>query len=144
MESGIANIGFLLERTLINMRESLVEALNNAGINLTFSEYEVMRVLFKSGNQSQSQIASFLHKDRATVKRTIDLLRDKDYVEKGIFNGRQNEISVTAKGLAEKDYIIRIADCRISELFQDFSEDQISEFVNILVQLSGHSGTSRM
>lgn len=72
------SLGYLLDRTLWALSNSLNVALKNEGIDLPHSQYLVLRTLFEKDGLSQNEIAAHLHKDAAAIKRTVDYLEQKD------------------------------------------------------------------
>lgn len=74
------SLGYLLDRTLWALSNSLNVALKNEGIDLPHSQYLVLRTLFEKDGLSQNEIAAHLHKDAAAIKRTVDYLEQKGLV----------------------------------------------------------------
>lgn len=105
----VNSLGYLLDRALWVTSNALNKALKDNGIDLPHSQYIIMRVLFEKDGVSQNEIAVFLHKDAAAIKRSIDYLEKKDLVIRKSESPCKYGIYLTDKGQSLKPEIIAIA-----------------------------------
>ena len=106
----IDSLGFLLNRALWTLVTSLNAAFNKNGIDLSQSQYVVMRVLDIQEGMSQNKLSTMMHKDAAAIKRSIDILEKKGLVIRKAVTGRKNGLYLTDKGKALMPQIKAIAD----------------------------------
>lgn len=123
MEKDITLLGYLMERCLRNMITVLEDALNKAEIDLPYSQYVVMRALYRQDKISQAKLAEVLQKDTAAIKRTIDNLEEKGLVNRKSVSGRQYDIYVTAKGKRVKEKIIEVGQQTLQTLLAEIPDD---------------------
>ncbi len=87
---------------------------------------------------TQIQIAEILKKDAAAIKRTIDILERKGYVNRKAQTGRSNYVVATDKALNLKASIKRIANETLKEIFKDFSDSEVNELFTLLGKIVMH------
>lgn len=119
----IASLGYLMDRTLWVMSNTLQTALKEHGIDLPHSQYTVLRTLFEHNGLSQNEIAVLLHKDAAAIKRSIDYLEKKDFVFRKPISGCKYGIYLTDYGEKLKPQIITIADNTFKSLLSGISNE---------------------
>lgn len=105
----IDSFGFILWRALWTLATSLNAAFKKSGIDLSNSQYIVMRVLDAQEGVSQNKLSTILHKDAAAVKRSIDILEKKGLVVRKAVTGRKNGLYLTDRGKALMPQIKAIA-----------------------------------
>lgn len=108
-EVSIDSLGFLLNRALWTLATSLNAAFKREGIDLSHSQYVVMRILDIQEGMSQNKLATMTHKDAAAIKRSIDILEKKGLVIRKAVTGRKNGLFLTEKGKALMPQIKTIA-----------------------------------
>ncbi|BBF45255.1 transcriptional regulator, MarR family [Lachnospiraceae bacterium KM106-2] len=104
-------------------------------VNLTTSQWAVLKVLSEDGALTQAELAKKLHSDRATTGTVIDKLVGKELIKKEIhqFDRRAFVVtlcpetralvaSVTKQALATNHNVLRKFDEKEKELFMDFLE----------------------
>ena len=109
------SLGFLLNRAAITMAKSLNDGFEVHGMDLSLSQYVVLRCLYCKYALSQLEIANMLSKDAAAIKRTIDLLEKKGLVTRTPVRTLKNSVSITEKGEKLMPQILKIADGRIEK-----------------------------
>lgn len=109
------SLGFLLNRAAITMAKSLNDGFEVHGMDLSLSQYVVLRCLYSKYALSQLEIANMLSKDAAAIKRTIDLLEKKGLVTRTPVRTLKNSVSITEKGEKLMPQILKIADERIEK-----------------------------
>lgn len=125
-------IGALLDRSLWTLINALNLALKEQNIDLQHSQYIVMRVLFRREGISQNEIAAYLHKDAAAIKRSIDYLEKKGFVIKKSLSGCKYGIYLTDNGKERKSKIISVADEAVDKVLSGISETTYQEGVKFL------------
>lgn len=123
MTNDILQFGYLMERCMRTMISRLSDNLASAGIALPYSQYEVMRVLYRDGNRSQIHIAHALQKDAAAIKRSIDSLESKGFVNRREVSGRENIVELIPKGESIKTTVIGIAEQTINDILAPISTE---------------------
>lgn len=129
-------IGYYLERCLLEMTRKLSSNFAEAGIDLPYSQYIVMRALHKNGPQSQAQIAHFLNKDTAAIKRTLDYLEKRGLVIRNKVSGRENIVNISDKGCEMMPLIIKVAESTIKELLNGVPDETIEIVLSFLMSIS--------
>ena len=126
------SLGYLLDRTLWALSNSLNVALKNEGIDLPHSQYLVLRTLFEKDGLSQNEIAAHLHKDAAAIKRTVDYLEQKGLVvRKKVAHSKYN-VFLTEKSLSLQSKIMLIVDKVFSNALINVSEDMVNISIQVL------------
>lgn len=123
MESKMHSLGYLLDRALYAMSNTLKNNLRQHGIDLPHSQYLVMRLLFEQDGISQAKIAAELHKDTAAIKRSIDNLENKKLVTRASASRCKYNIFLTDEGKRLKPQIIDIYNKTMKEILSDISPE---------------------
>lgn len=91
-------LGFFLARASYGMAASLNALLKSKGVDLTHSQYEVVRVLYAKDGISQQELAKRVYKDVSAIKRTLDILEGKGLVQRVPATMRKNSVLITETG----------------------------------------------
>ena len=126
------SLGYLLDRTLWALSNSLNVALKNEGIDLPHSQYLVLRTLFEKDGLSQNEIAAHLHKDAAAIKRTVDYLEQKGLVVRKTVAHSKYTVFLTEKSLSLQSKIMLIVDKVFSNALINVSEDMVNISIQVL------------
>ena len=126
------SLGYLLDRTLWALSNSLNVALKNEGIDLPHSQYLVLRTLFEKDGLSQNEIAAHLHKDAAAIKRTVDYLEQKGLVVRKTVAHSKYNVFLTEKSLSLQSKIMLIVDKVFSNALINVSEDMVNISIQVL------------
>lgn len=92
------SLGFLLNRASVEVAKAMKDALTANNIDLTHSQFIVLRCLYFKDGLSQLDIANLLFKDAAAIKRTVDFLERKGLVLRKQVRTLKNSICLTDKG----------------------------------------------
>ena len=137
--SKIHLMGFMMEQALAAMSSALADRFQHEGIELPHSQYSVLRAIYSNdAPMTQIQIAEILKKDAAAIKRTIDILERKGYVNRKAQTGRSNYVVATDKALNLKASIKGIANETLKEIFKDFSDSEVNELFTLLGKIVMH------
>jgi len=109
------SLGFLLNRASVSLAKALNARLNRENIDLPHSQFVVLRSLYYRDGLSQLDIAKLLSKDAAAIKRTIDNLEEKGFVERRQVRPLKNHIHITGKGKELMPEALCIADEVLAE-----------------------------
>jgi DNA-binding MarR family transcriptional regulator len=101
MEDSLINLyPFWLERTIRTLKSQQLKKLKQNGINLTIEQWVVLLGVKNYEGSTQKEISHNTLKDTANVKRIIDQLFKKGYVERKTHASdlRKIHLSLTEKG----------------------------------------------
>ena len=126
------SLGFLLNRASVALGKTLNNRLQEADIDLPHSQFVVLRSLYYRDGLSQLEISNLLFKDAAAIKRTIDNLEKKGYVERRQVHSQKNNIFITDQGKAVLPDAFKIAEGVVSEALAGFSEKEADNLKNTL------------
>lgn len=133
----ISKMGFMMEQALGSMTSLLAAGFKAQGIDLPYSQYAVLRLLYTCNEPlTQIKIAEILKKDASAIKRTVDILERKGLVERKALNGRTNCVICTDKAFALKDAVTATANETLQMIFCDFTNEELKDFANILNRIS--------
>jgi DNA-binding MarR family transcriptional regulator len=95
------NFGFPMDRAIKMVRMKYNQAFKDLGVDLTTEQWVLLSDLYENNGQSQSELAEGSYKNAPTVSRIIDLLCQKDLVERQRFDNdrRRYKIYLTQKGI---------------------------------------------
>lgn len=74
--------GLLIERSSKKLKHEFQKELYKLGYDITVDQWVIIYELFTRGTLSQIELATSTYKDAPTVTRIIDLLINKNYLEK--------------------------------------------------------------
>lgn len=103
------SLGLLLSRASTSLSKAMNANLEANGINLPHSQFIVLRCLYYKDSISQLEIAKLLSKDAAAIKRTIDLLEEKELVVRHQVRTLKNSICITDKGRVLMPKVLNVA-----------------------------------
>jgi len=109
------SLGFLVSRASVSLAKAINARLEHAGFDLPHSQFIVLRCLYYRDGVSQFDIANLLSKDAAAIKRTIDNLEKKEFVERHQVRNLKNSIHITVKGKQIMPKVLKIAEEVIGE-----------------------------
>lgn len=100
-------------------------------IDLTNSQYLILKCIFILDNPSQREIADYICTSSAAVSRQVTLLTKKNYIKVKNCDRRTHEIHLTSKGKALLKRSLRILHKEIQKEFGDLSElsDRIRKMI---------------
>lgn len=80
--TGAGHYGFLIEITAKKIKQSLQKQFNNHSIDLTVDQWVTLDQLKKTNGISQNVLAEKIFKDPPTVTRIVDILCNKELIER--------------------------------------------------------------
>lgn len=92
--------GLLIERSSKKLKHEFQKELYKLGYDITVDQWVIIYELFTRGTLSQIELATSTYKDAPTVTRIIDLLINKNYLQKKACpnDRRKFLISLSEKG----------------------------------------------
>lgn len=115
-EKDITLLGYAMGRCFHALSACLSARLKQEGLDLTHTQYVVLRALHQKWQLSQAQLARLLQKNPAAIMRTIDALIDKGLVVRQTVSRRQYSICVTERGKELGEKSTKIADQTMKQL----------------------------
>ena len=103
--------GFIVEKTAKKMKQSFSRLLLDTNAGITVDQWVIMNILNDENGISQFEIAKRSFKDAPTVTRILDLLGQKELIQRipGKSDRRKFEIHLTGKGKTKVKEILPIA-----------------------------------
>ena len=87
-----------LYQAFVAMTGDLRRTLRQAGIPLTFPQFQILEAVFNNPGLSQSDLAKETAKDNAAITRSLVYLEKQGLVERKWINGCAKGVFVTAQG----------------------------------------------
>jgi DNA-binding MarR family transcriptional regulator len=128
-------LGFLLSRTSNAMAMYLNSVLRKEGIDLPHSQYVILRCLSLGDDISQQELADFVFKDTAAVKRTLDILEKKGLIKRIPVTMRKNSIKITDAGRALMPKVMDCIEKSKETYLHGISEDEYRMLTGILERI---------
>lgn len=127
--------GFLLERCYWTTIAELNNALKENGIELQHSTYTIIRLLYQNDGLCQRDVATLLHRDAAGIKRLVDQLVERGFVERRPLSGSKNGVFLTQKALDIKPQLDEITTALPERICEDMSPEMYHNGMAFLYHL---------
>ncbi len=126
--------GFIIERTAKKMKQAFNKLLNDMNAGITADQWVILQELEKSNGLSQFEIAARAFKDAPTVTRIIDLLCNKQLLERqpDPDDRRKYNIFLTDLGVAKINEIMPTVEAFRADAWSGLSDQEINQLKNIL------------
>lgn len=134
MDEPYSAYSFLLDRTARKVKQYAQQQFKKMGFNLTVDQWIVLRQLDQHKEMKQNELAAFVFKDNPTLTRIIDLLVEKDLVQRKphTTDRRCFLVSLTAAGKQKVRALKpQIRDVRL-QAWEGLSDRDFSQFKRIL------------
>lgn len=128
-------LGCLVGRAYQTLLSQLDTALRNAGLNITTSEYLILRALYCGDGIQQCDIARMVGKDKASVCRCVAGLVKKGLVRTETISHKCLRVYLTPEGTAIRKKIMEIAVSRHQALVDMTTPEQLAIFTEILEKI---------
>ena len=113
----------------------LAIALNEAGLDITPSEYLVLRTLYANDGIRQCDIVEALGKDKGAVCRTVSALERKGVLHTETVSHKCLRVYLTEYAKEIEPRIMAVASQRHAALKECISEDEFQVFVIVLSKI---------
>jgi DNA-binding MarR family transcriptional regulator len=129
-----SNYSFLLEKTSKIIRQYARQQFREAGFDITIDQWALMKIIYEEGEMSQVQLSGIAHKDTPTLTRIVDLLREKDLLNRKIddYDRRRCIIGLTTQGRHMVERMLpRVRNIRM-HAWEGLNEEDFRHFVRVL------------
>lgn len=131
-------LGCLIGKAYQTLLNQLASALSDAGLDLTTSEYLIMRTLYGSDGMRQCDVARMLGKDKAAVCRSIASLEKKGWVRTDAVSHKCLRVHLEAKALELEADVMAVARIRHQALEAIVTPRELAVFHRILNTIITH------
>ena len=133
--SKIPAIGCLLGTAYQILLSRLTSALKEAGLNITTSEYLVLRAVYCREGLQQCEIADMVGKDKAAICRCVAGLAKKGLVRTESVSHKCLRVYASEEGRRIEPDIMKVAISRHKELEELISPEELEVFTNVLEKI---------
>ncbi len=126
------SLGFLSTRLSEAMAKAMNAALSKTDLDITQSQFVVLRCLYYNDGLSQFDIANLLSKDAAGIKRIVDKLEEKELAERRAVRTLKNAVHITEKGRQLMPSLLTIADEVHAKAYRGLSEAKQKTLLELL------------
>lgn len=134
ISDSFSNYSFLLEKTGKKIKQYAKQQFREYGFGVTIDQWALLKVLHEQSPMSQVDLAQECHKDTPTVTRILDLLVQKELVERQTdeIDRRKVKVELTSKGnTLILEMLPKVKEIRM-HAWQHLNEDDFRNFVRIL------------
>ena len=128
-------LGCKVGRAYQVMLSQLVTALNDAGLNITTTEYMVLRAVYSKEGLQQCEISDLVGKDKAAVCRCVAGLVKKDLVAVEQVRHKCLRVYLTEKSRDIKPRIMEVARIRHNALAAVTTPRELELFSSIIERI---------
>lgn len=121
-------IGTAYQRELTRLAGDLLEA----DLNLTTTEYLVLRALYTCDGMQQCEIADLISKDKAAVCRCVSAMQRKGLVSTESVSHKCLRVYLSPTGREIEPTVLSVADKRQNDFAAIASPEEIEIFVSVL------------
>jgi MarR family transcriptional regulator, transcriptional regulator for hemolysin len=128
---------YLLEKTNKLVRRHAEQAFRSEGCDLTIDQWLTLKKINDAGEISQVEIAEALFKDKASITRILDLLKEKKLIQK--VSGVDKRISLIILSIKGKELVQKLLKPVMStraKAVETFSKNEIVQLKNALERIS--------
>ncbi len=129
------NVGCMIGKVYQKLTSQLEAALKEAGLDITASEYLVLRVLYNRDGLQQCEIVDTLGKDKASVCRTVAALARKGLVDTEQVSHKCLRVWLSLLGRDLQPAILAVACERHQALVSVVPDGDMEVFVRVLNQI---------
>ncbi len=129
------NLGCMLGTAYQRQLSELSEALADRGLDITTSEYLILRALYYSDGLQQCDISSMLGKDKAAISRCLSGMVKKGLIRIEAVSHKCQRAYLTEEGREIESTIMDIAHERHEVFTGLLTHDELRIFVGVLKKL---------
>lgn len=126
------NLGCLLGTAYQRLLSQLAAALAEAGLDITTSEYLILRALYTSDGMQQCDIASLISKDKGAVSRCVAAMVRKGLVVTEPVSYKCLRVFLSEKGRQIEPAVMKVSEARHQALVSLVSPGELDVFVKVL------------
>ena len=126
--------GFVIERTQRRMKQNFQRLLKEAETDITVDQWILLQELNKENGISQLELAQRAYKDAPTVTRILDLLVQKDLIERvaNETDRRKFSIKLTKAGYKKVKEVTPVLREFRSKAWAGLSDNEVSKLTKVL------------
>ena len=128
---------YLIRRTSRAFRCRLNSRFADAGHDVTSEQWRILKCLWHKDGQRQQDLADFVHKDKTSITRIVDVMEKRDLVVRipDAVDRRQKLIYLTNKGKRLQEVLVQIVQEISLEAQAGIEPENIEIFGNVLAKL---------
>lgn len=125
-------LGVFLDLAFNSLVGELNRTLHAQGLPLNHAQFAILQNLFLADGLSQSEIARRVHKDRAAICRSLNVLEDNGFILRKAVSGSKNGVFLTEKAFQNRTKISEAINKAISKGRAGMSEDEYERGMDFL------------
>jgi len=133
-DDSFSNYSFLLEKTNKKIKHYAKQQFRALGFEVTVDQWAVLKILAEHKTLNQVTLAQLIHKDTPTVTRILDLLSQKNMIERQHDVEDRRRICVCLTKAGEQTVEKMLPEVRKIRMhaWKHLSEEDFKHFVRIL------------
>lgn len=132
---GIPNIGCLIGTAYQTLTVSLAASLSQIGLDITSSEYLLLRCLYDNDGMRLCDIGEKLGKDKGAISRCVSSLVNKGYITTETISHKRVLACLTERGRKIKSEIMTVAQERHKALSDLLTKDEMEILDKVLKKI---------
>ncbi|MDE6027030.1 MAG: MarR family winged helix-turn-helix transcriptional regulator [Muribaculaceae bacterium] len=128
-------VGCMIGKAYQTLLSQLSKALQGAGLNVTTSEYLVLRALYSGDGIQQCEIASLTGKDKASICRCVAGLEKKGLVSTESVSHKCLKVFLAPKAKEIEPKIMEVAHSRHNALLDLTTPQEFEIFTKVLEKI---------
>ncbi len=131
---------YTFEEVLRIYHTSAQNVLTNAGLDVTFDQWQLLNVINNNPGYSQREASDAILKDTASVTRIADLLMKKGYVirEAGVKDKRSKRIVLTEEGKQLKETAEELIDEFTKNVFAGIDPKRLKKLQKLMAMMKSN------
>ena len=141
MESN-RQLGYLLNKTLRIYKSQITTEFRKQGIELTFEQFVMLRMLDSNCDMIQQDLAHVLQKDKSIIVRQMNGLLDEKYVDSLINTDdkRKKNLILTSKGIEILKRLKSTSNDLSDKLLAGVTESEYAIFKKVMLKIQENGG----
>ena len=141
MESN-RQLGYLLNKTLRIFKSQITTEFRKQGIELTFEQFVMLRMMDLNCDMIQQDLAHVLQKDKSIIVRQMNGLLDEKYVDRltNTDDKRKKNLTLTSKGIEIVKQLKAISNDLSDKLLAGVTESEYETFKKVMLKIQENGG----
>lgn len=136
------SLGFRLNRTSFTLAKTIGIHFEKNNVDLSVSQYVLLRVLCEEGNMTKRALAKFLSKEESTMEEVLIELEEKGFIEISHTSKDEYLLSIREKGTEQASLAIKCADDVFDNVVDSIDEQDLVLLAELLDEI--YSNTSKL
>ncbi len=130
-------LGYMLSRSRRVFKHQMASEFRNRGIDLTFEQYVILKLLDLNADFIQQDLADLLQKDKSIIVRHINCLLKYHYVVRltNIEDKRKKNLTLTDAGMEILNRMKEVATEVTNKLISGITENELETFQRVLLKI---------